>query len=242
MLSSTPSSSPTDAMASGLTTFNSASQILPMKPSLFSNSKPNITIRCTTFAPSSTKNAQTTQSVDSVIQTRRTALLGLVAWTASTQLSGGPSLAEEGPNNGFWLTGPLPIPSVTNKIANEETGTRSFLKKGVYVANIGVQGSAYRLRQYAFDLVGLADLMGQDAWSYISKYLCLKTTVMYYDFDKVISAAPPDQKPALTDLANKLFDNVEKLEEAVKKQSMPETESCFAETTTLLGEVMTRMA
>ncbi|KAK1281065.1 Beta-amylase [Acorus gramineus] len=128
------------------------------------------------------------------------------------------------------------------EIANEETGTRSFLKKGVYVANIGVQGSAYRLRQYAFDLLGLADLMGQDAWSYFSKYLCLKTTVMYYDFDKVISAANPDQKPALTDLANKLFDNVEKLQEAVKKQSMPETESCFAETTALLGEVMTRMA
>jgi len=79
------------------------------------------------------------------------------------------------------------------------------------MANIGPQGSAFRLKHYAFDLLALGDLMGQDAWSYMRKYLCLKSTFMYYDFDKVISAAPDDQKQPLLQLANRLFDSVEKV-------------------------------
>lgn len=79
------------------------------------------------------------------------------------------------------------------------------------MANIGVQGSMLRLKHYAFDLLALGDLIGQDNWNYLKKYLCLKSTVMYYDFDKVISAAPDDQKQPLLQLANRLFDNVEKV-------------------------------
>lgn len=79
------------------------------------------------------------------------------------------------------------------------------------MANIGVHGSKLRLKHYAFDLLALEDLLGQNAWNYVRKYLCLKSTVMYYDFDKVISAAPDDQKQPLLQLANQLFDNVEKV-------------------------------
>ncbi|XP_072956122.1 photosynthetic NDH subunit of lumenal location 3, chloroplastic [Typha angustifolia] len=171
---------------------------------------------------------------------RRTSLSFTMATLVFHQLHAGASLAEEG--NGLWLTGPLPVPTVTSKIANEETGTRSFLRKGIYMANIGSEGSAFRLKHYAFDLLALGDMIGQDAWSYVRKYLCLKSTVMYYDFDKVISAAADDQKQPLTELANRLFDNVEKLEEAVKKRDNPTTQSCYADTTAILQEVMTRMA
>lgn len=101
--------------------------------------------------------------------------------------------------------------SLAAEIANKETGTRSFLRNGIYMANIGPQMSAYRLKHYAFDLLALGDLIGQDAWSYLMKYLCLRSTVMYYDFDKVISAAPEEQKQPLTDLAIRLFDSVEKV-------------------------------
>ncbi|KAH0468738.1 hypothetical protein IEQ34_001970 [Dendrobium chrysotoxum] len=144
--------------------------------------------------------------------------------------------------NGLWLPGLIPIPTVTNKINNPETGTRSFVQLGVYVSNIGPEGSAYRIKQNAFDLLGWGDLLGKNAWSYLKKYLQLKSTIMYFDFDTVITGASVEQKQPLTDLANRLFTNFEKLEEAVKMKDDPMTRLCYDETRVVLKEVMERMA
>ncbi|XP_057414896.1 photosynthetic NDH subunit of lumenal location 3, chloroplastic [Lotus japonicus] len=173
----------------------------------------------------------------SVQSTRRAAAISFATLLLTGQFKDNVSLAD----NGFWIDGPLPEPIVINKIANEKTGTRSFLKKRLYMANIGVKGSVYRIKKYAFDLLAMADLVKEDTLNYVRRYLRLKSTFMYHDFDKVISATPVDEKQQLTDMANKLFDNFEKLEEASRKKNLSETKSCYQESEILLKEVMDRM-
>ncbi|CAJ1956814.1 unnamed protein product [Sphenostylis stenocarpa] len=172
--------------------------------------------------------------------TRRAAAIGLTTIVFTWPFNDNNSLAKD---NGFWVEDhPLPRLTVSNNIANEKTGTRSFLKRGLFMPNIGLKGSVHRIKKYSFDLLSMADMVAEDTLNYVRRYLRLKSTIIYYDFDKLISATPvDDEKQQLTDMANKLFDNFERLEEAARKKSLPETKSCYQETEALLKEVMDRM-
>ncbi|GAA0149061.1 hypothetical protein LIER_08329 [Lithospermum erythrorhizon] len=177
-----------------------------------------------------------TQDVHEVklLSTRRLAI-GLASIAVFGNACVGNSLADD---NGYWLTTPLVVPKAKNKITNAETGTRSFVKKQIYIANIGTKNRMNRIKRYAFDLLALGDLIGQDTWNYVRKYLCIKATFMYFDFDEVISAAATEDKEPLLNLANQLFDSFEKLDSAVKNKDLEQTKSCYKDTTDILQDVM----
>ena len=78
--------------------------------------------------------------------------------------------------------------------------------------------------------------------NYINKYLRLKATFIYYDFDKLLTAADANAKPPLLDLATRLFDSFERLQAAVTTKDDADIGSRYADTKLILQEVMTRMA
>ncbi|KAJ6776429.1 PHOTOSYNTHETIC NDH SUBUNIT OF LUMENAL LOCATION 3 CHLOROPLASTIC [Salix koriyanagi] len=210
-----------------LTNLNGVTETLPK---LFSVQKPRKRMKITGLLGKKPVNLE-----EKSFQTTRRLALGLASVALIGNSSAGVSLAEDN----WWARDiPLPVPSVENKLANEETGTRSFLKKGIYMANVGLQGSARRVKRYAFDLLALEDLIGPDTLNYVRKYLRIKSTFMYYDLDRIISAVPVDNKQPLTDLANRLFDNFEKLEDASRKKNLSDTKSSYRDTKVLLQEVM----
>nr|XP_018461471.1 PREDICTED: photosynthetic NDH subunit of lumenal location 3, chloroplastic-like [Raphanus sativus] len=153
---------------------------LPSIPKLLERSR---TGKSSGFVCKKTDNVQEQQQL-----TRRMAL-GFAVSISLTGAFGQSNVSLAQDNNGFWIDGPLPTPPIYNNIVNEQTGTRTFLKKGVYVADIGAKGRTYRVKKYAFDLLAMEDLIGPDTLNYVKKYLRLKSTFLFYDFDNLISVA-----------------------------------------------------
>uniref|UniRef100_A0A1D1ZHD5 Oxygen-evolving enhancer protein 3-2, chloroplastic n=1 Tax=Anthurium amnicola TaxID=1678845 RepID=A0A1D1ZHD5_9ARAE len=107
-------------------------------------------------------------------------------------------------------------------------------------------GNMYRIRECASDLLlSMEDeLAGGDegAWELMGRDLRLKSTFLFCDLTRLISAAGDgDLKRSLTALANRLFHHMEELARAVKSRSVPQTQSCYTDAAVVLHEVVAAM-
>ncbi|ERN09523.1 hypothetical protein AMTRI_Chr09g13110 [Amborella trichopoda] len=102
------------------------------------------------------------------------------------------------------------------------------------------KGSAIRIKKCAYDLLSIWDLIEEDqeSWELVVRDLRLRSTFLYCDFNKLISSSSPDQKQALTDLANKLFSYIEQLAGALRTRSVDQTQNLYNDTVHVLEEVV----
>ncbi|XP_059649843.1 oxygen-evolving enhancer protein 3, chloroplastic-like [Cornus florida] len=117
---------------------------------------------------------------------------------------------------------------------------------------VGLKGSACRIRKCAFDLLSIGgDLVVMDdngsgsgsSWDLMGRDLRLKSTLLYCDFNHIISASPHQHhKNTLTQLANKLFRSIEELDDAVKIRSVSLSHDRYNEAAVILHEVMAFMS
>nr|XP_010940302.2 photosynthetic NDH subunit of lumenal location 3, chloroplastic isoform X1 [Elaeis guineensis] len=103
------------------------------------------------------------------------------------------------------------------------------------------KGSVLRIKKCACDLLSLEEDMvddSEDSWELMGRDLRLKSTFLYCDLNHVISSARDEHKKTLTDLANKLFDFMEELDQAVKSRSIPLTQVRYNDAALALQEVV----
>lgn len=109
------------------------------------------------------------------------------------------------------------------------------------------KGCVCRMRNCVLDLLSMEEDLeeeeDEETWELMSTTLRLKSTFLFCDFNQVISSARDErQKALLTDLANKLFYNLEQLDGAVKSRSMSVTQSRYTDAALVLQEVTAVLA
>lgn len=106
-------------MATPLSNLGGASQILPTRPTLRGDSKPQSRWLTVTMSASKKREPK-----GYPVQVSRRASVSIAMASLLQQLGIGSSQAEEG--NGLWLTGPLPVPAVTSGKLLEHGSFRLF--------------------------------------------------------------------------------------------------------------------
>ncbi|GAV91618.1 PsbQ domain-containing protein [Cephalotus follicularis] len=112
------------------------------------------------------------------------------------------------------------------------------------MVDVELKVTVCRVKKCAYDFLSIdSDLMDDDeeSWNLMGRDICLKSTFLYCDCNRMISQSPKDQKEALTVLANKLFCSIEELDHAVKIRNIALTQDRYNEAAIILQELMAIM-
>ncbi|KAI0510155.1 hypothetical protein KFK09_010755 [Dendrobium nobile] len=109
--------------------------------------------------------------------------------------------------------------------------------------NQEAKGCVFRIQKCAFDLLSMEDdLINEEDddiwWELIRREICLKSTFLYCDLNRVISSSADELKRTLTDLANSLFQYLEELDDAIKSRSISLAQICYSDAALVLQEIM----
>uniref|UniRef100_A0A0D9WZZ8 Uncharacterized protein n=1 Tax=Leersia perrieri TaxID=77586 RepID=A0A0D9WZZ8_9ORYZ len=115
------------------------------------------------------------------------------------------------------------------------------LKERFYLQPLSPTEAAARAKESAKDIINLKPLIDKKQWPFVRDDLRLKASYLRYDLNTVINSKPKDEKKGLKALAGKLFDTIDGLDHAAKIKSPTEAEKYYAETTSVLGDVLAKL-
>ncbi|TVU38723.1 hypothetical protein EJB05_12108 [Eragrostis curvula] len=174
-------------------------------------------------------------------ETSRRAVLGLVA----TGIVGGAlSQAANAEAVKTIKIGGAPPPSGGLPGTENSDQARDFglpLKERFYLQPLPPAEAAARAKQSAQDIINLKPLIDKKAWPYVMNDLRLRASYLRYDLKTVIASKPKDEKKSLKELTGKLFNTIDDLDHAAKIKSTPEAEKYFAETKSVLSDVLAKL-
>ncbi|TVU38703.1 hypothetical protein EJB05_12087 [Eragrostis curvula] len=115
------------------------------------------------------------------------------------------------------------------------------LKERFYLQPLPPAEAAARAKQSAHDIINLKPLIDKKAWPYVMNDLRLRASYLRYDLKTVIASKPKDEKKSLKELTGKLFNTIDDLDHAAKIKSTPEAEKYYAETKSVLSDVLAKL-
>lgn len=115
------------------------------------------------------------------------------------------------------------------------------LKERFYLQPLPPAAAAARAKESAQDIINLKPLIDKKQWPYVRDDLRLKAGYLRYDLNTIISSKSKEEKKGLKDLTGKLFDTIDDLDHAAKIKSPTEAEKYFAETKSVLNDVLSKL-
>uniref|UniRef100_A0A0F7H115 Photosystem II subunit Q-1 n=1 Tax=Goodyera fumata TaxID=1390594 RepID=A0A0F7H115_9ASPA len=115
------------------------------------------------------------------------------------------------------------------------------LRERFYIQPLPPSEAAKRAKESVKDILSVKQLIEKKQWPYVQNDLRLKASYLRYDLNTVISAKPKEEKKTLKELTSKLFTTIGDLDHAAKIKSPAQAEKYYAQTKTVLDDLLVKL-